>query len=73
MILNYLLSQTQMACSEKEIRETTHWNVDSKLKCNFSASVEDFAGCSIAESLTWSVVDLFQSVTNISHRHITEV
>ena len=43
------------------------------MKCNFSVLIEDFAGCSIAESLTWSIVNLFQSVLNVSCRHTSEV
>jgi hypothetical protein len=44
-------------------------NVDSKLKRNFPVFVENFLGCSIPESLTWSIIDSLCDVENVTIRH----
>jgi hypothetical protein len=47
--------------------------VDSKLKRNFPVFVENFLGCSIPESLTWSIIDSLCDAENITIRHESKV
>ena len=48
-------------------------NVDSKLKRNFPVFVENFLGCSIPESLTWSIIESLCDAENITIRHESKV